>query len=160
MSTLWDAIADHVGLILLGIVFLCCAVGMLRPPDGGILVLAIGGWEKIMRKLPWRKIFWCSMLAVWWFNVGMWTQTYEHGSVRMWHNIDDGTPLNHGQISFDVELPHGQKFKGFGGCGPRLYSEDGGKTVWWNRIGCEIEKYNPDTLAYEPHAWNGWVEIK
>ena len=30
-----------------------------------------------------------------------------HGDVRIFHNVDEGTALNHGQLSVDVTLPSG-----------------------------------------------------
>ena len=34
----------------------------------------------------------------------------DHGAVMVYHNIDEGTPLNHGQASIHVRLPRGTKF--------------------------------------------------
>lgn len=46
----------------------------------------------------WWTLTWVPMAVVFWsFNAGMYVQEYRHGSITLYHNIDEGTELNHGQ---------------------------------------------------------------
>ena len=56
------------------------------------------------------KVFLCFTLALWSFLAGLSVQNYYFGSVRIYHNLDDGTDLNHGQVYVDVHFPHGIAF--------------------------------------------------
>lgn len=55
-------------------------------------------------------IFWCSMLAIWSFTAGNYVHEYRHGSVQIYHGVDEGTDLNHGQVYVDFNFPHGIAF--------------------------------------------------
>lgn len=58
----------------------------------------------------WKYGVWLVAVALNSFWTGTWVQEYRHGSVTLYHNVDEGTELNHGQPSLEIKFPRGVAF--------------------------------------------------
>lgn len=78
-------------------------------------------------------------------------------------NIDEGTPLNHGQKSIFVSMPRGTKFSSFGQCYPQWQSEREDGALFWTTLTCDVEKWDDTLLGYRPSTDNdlapAWAKV-
>lgn len=82
------------------------------------------------------------------------TQKYLHGEARVIRAADDHTPLNHGQISVEVILPHGAFLTGFGECGPH-WVQHGNSEIDWSSATIESEHYDATLSGFVPAPIKG-----
>jgi len=87
-------------------------------------------------KILWFAIYSLALLNAGWFFHERW-----HGSVTVFTNVDQGTPLNHGQKSLVIYLPHGVRFENSHpvDCQASLHTYADG--VYWNYLNVNIEKW-------------------
>jgi hypothetical protein len=80
------------------------------------------------------------------FSAGTWLHAYFRGSVRVFTNVNEGTALNHGQKSLEVQFPSGVRFDQiklgnctFPGDGPRWVqvSPTGQEETWIDHLWLE-----------------------
>lgn len=77
---------------------------------------------------------------------------------RIWTNVDDKTPLNHGQQTIEVVLPRDVVFTSWGDCNPQWrYGAGANAPLVWDHFVCDIEKYDPRIEGYKPwHPGQDW----
>lgn len=92
------------------------------------------------------------MVALLGFTAGSWTQEHYRGSVHVYHMMDVGTPLNHGQAVIDITLPSGVLFAGFGSCGPNIWHYKD-KKLTWNELNVQIEKWDGEGFVKAEPVW-------
>jgi len=82
-------------------------------------------------------------------------------TTKIYHNIDEHTTFNHGQITIDVDLPPGVKFTSFGDCGPYWKDDGKGSPYYWNSFSLNVEKYDQKTNSFAPKGApaNTWIEM-
>jgi hypothetical protein len=90
------------------------------------------------------------------FVLGMHVEAYFFGSVHIYHNLDEGTDLNHGQVYLDVTFPHGVAFYGLKFPGGHYWPDDrkprwveilpdGREKIWIDRFEMEgIDQLGPE----------------
>lgn len=102
-----------------------------------------------------------SVAMLWSGAIGAGLHQRYRGSAEVYTNMDDATPLNHGQKSFTVELPAGYRFRSWGGCSPQWQSPDPDHVApTYHAFECQVEKYDPKFGGFrEAREPNGWVEV-
>jgi hypothetical protein len=56
------------------------------------------------------NILYAAILCLVSFSAGVQIHAYFRGDIRIFHQLDEGTDLNHGQVWLDVTFPHGVAF--------------------------------------------------
>lgn len=94
------------------------------------------------------------------FNAGMWCQKRWYGEARVFTNVNEGSPLNHGQRTIGITLPEGVVFSGLGGCVPQWEARGHGP-LYWTTASLHEERYDPTIHGFVPsESGNGLVELK
>lgn len=112
--------------------------------------LSAGGWKSIAYFFV--VVAWCA------FQAGYNTHEWQRGSAGVFTNIDEHTPLNHGQVSIDMKLPHGERMTAFGECHPDWHADTQGE--YWDRVTCNTEVFDPLVRGFHPAVpTSHWVQL-
>jgi hypothetical protein len=105
-----------------------------------------------MGELIMRTVFVVVLSALMGFGVRTSFDFYFVPKARILTNIDEKTPLNHGQKSIDITMPPGVRFTSFGNCGPHWKSDNSvPDKASWSSIDCEVEKFDPQLGGFRPN---------
>jgi|HubBroStandDraft_4_1064222.scaffolds.fasta_scaffold389923_2 hypothetical protein len=102
-------------------------------------------------KINWLDVLFVGAAILTAFNGGMSLQKDWYGEARVYTNVDEHSPLNHGQKTVEIELPGDTRLTMLAGCSAHWHGDASApEGISWHTAVINTERYDETIRGFVP----------